>query len=186
VTTRATGVCFTRNPASGERTNSTVSTWSTRRARTCRRHPHSAEIIELGKTFPKAYQQLLDIRKKLEKHYKDMQDIEFTIENSEAVHAPVPQRQAHRFASVRIAVEMVEEKLISKEEALRRVEPEALNQLLRPVFETAAKQAAVKEGRFLAKGLPAGPWRRHGAHRVLCRGCRDMGHARREDHPVPA
>ena len=61
------------------------------------------------------------------------------------------------FAGVRIAVEMVEEKLISKEEALRRVEPEALNQLLRPVFLPAAKKAAVEEGRLLAKGLPAGP-----------------------------
>src|SRR4029079_18006015 len=61
------------------------------------------------------------------------------------------------FAGVRIAVEMVEEKLIPKEEALRRVEPEALNQLLRPVFLPAAKKAAVDGGRLLAKGLPAGP-----------------------------
>jgi pyruvate, orthophosphate dikinase len=61
------------------------------------------------------------------------------------------------FASVRIAVEMVDEKLISKEEALRRVEAEALNQLLRPVFEPAAKAQAIREGRLLAKGLPAGP-----------------------------
>jgi pyruvate, orthophosphate dikinase len=58
---------------------------------------------------------------------------------------------------VRIAVEMVDEKLISKEEALRRVEPEALNQLLRPVFLPAAKKQAIEEGRLLAKGLPAGP-----------------------------
>jgi pyruvate,orthophosphate dikinase len=61
------------------------------------------------------------------------------------------------FAGVRIAVEMVDEKLISKEEALRRVEPEALNQLLRPVFLPAAKKKAIEEGRLLAKGLPAGP-----------------------------
>ncbi len=61
------------------------------------------------------------------------------------------------FAGVRIAVEMVDEKLIPKEEALRRVEPEALNQLLRPVFLPSAKKAAVAEGRLLAKGLPAGP-----------------------------
>jgi pyruvate,orthophosphate dikinase len=61
------------------------------------------------------------------------------------------------FAGVRIAVEMVDEKLISKEEALRRVEPEALNQLLRPVFLPAAKKQAIAEGRLLAKGLPAGP-----------------------------
>jgi len=86
-----------------------------------------------------------------------MQDIEFTIENSKLFMLQCRNGKRTGFARRAHRVEMVEEKLISKEEALRRVEPEALNQLLRPVFETAAKQAAVKEGRFLAKGLPAGP-----------------------------
>ena len=107
--------------------------------------------------LPKAYKQLLDIRKKLEKHYKEMQDIEFTIENGKLYMLQCRNGKRTGFAGVRIAVEMVDEKLISKEEALRRVEPEALNQLLRPVFLPAAKKAAIAEGRLLAKGLPAGP-----------------------------
>ena len=92
--------------------------------------------------MPKAYKQLLDIRKKLEKHYRDMQDIEFTIENGKLYMLQCRNGKRTGFAGVRIAVEMVDEKLITKEEALRRVEPEALNQLLRPVFEPAAKKAA--------------------------------------------
>src|SRR4029453_12752654 len=86
-----------------------------------------------------------------------MQDIEFTIEGAKLYMLQCRSGKRTGFAGVRIAVEMVEEKLISKEEALRRVEPEALNQLLRPVFEPAAKAAASTEGRLLAKGLPAGP-----------------------------
>ena len=115
------------------------------------------KIEELGKVLPVAYKQLLDIRKKLEKHYKDMQDIEFTIENGTLYMLQCRNGKRTGFAGVRIAVEMVDEKLIPKEEALRRVEPEALNQLLRPVFLPSAKKAAVEEGRLLAKGLPAGP-----------------------------
>src|SRR5881394_15772 len=86
-----------------------------------------------------------------------MQDIEFTIENGKLYMLQCRNGKRTGFAGVRIAVEMVEEKLIPKEEALRRVEPEALNQLLRPVFLPAAKKAAIAEGRLLAKGLPAGP-----------------------------
>ena len=86
-----------------------------------------------------------------------MQDIEFTIENGKLYMLQCRNGKRTGFAGVRIAVEMVDEKLIPKEEALRRVEPEALNQLLRPVFLPSAKKAAIDEGRLLAKGLPAGP-----------------------------
>ena len=181
----ATGVCFTRNPASGENEFYGEYLVNAQGEDVVAGIRTPQKIIELGKTFPKAYQQLLDIRKKLEKHYKDMQDIEFTIENSKLFMLQCRNGKRTGFASVRIAVEMVEEKLIPKEEALRRVEPEALNQLLRPVFETAAKQAAVKEGRLLAKGLPACPgaatgrivffaedaetWATRGEKTILCR-----------------
>src|SRR5262249_18494503 len=90
-------------------------------------------------------------------HYKEMQDIEFTVENGTLYMLQCRNGKRTGFAGVRIAVEMVEEKLIPKEEALRRVEPEALNQLLRPVFLPSAKKDAVNEDRLLAKGLPAGP-----------------------------
>jgi pyruvate,orthophosphate dikinase len=115
------------------------------------------KIVELGNVFPKAYKQLLDIRKKLEKHYREMQDIEFTIEGGTLYMLQCRNGKRTGFASVRMACEMVDEKLINKDEALRRVEPEALNQLLRPVFEPAAKAEASRSGRLLAKGLPAGP-----------------------------
>ena len=181
----ATGVCFTRNPANGENEFYGEYLINAQGEDVVAGIRTPQKIIELGKSFPKAYQQLLDIRKKLEKHYRDMQDIEFTIENTKLFMLQCRNGKRTGFASVRIAVEMVEERLISKEEALRRVEPEALNQLLRPVFETAAKQAAVKEGKLLAKGLPAGPgaatgrvvffaedaesWAARGEKTILCR-----------------
>src|SRR5215471_17291855 len=153
----ATGVCFTRDPASGENEfyGEFLVNAQGEDVVAGIRTPHN--IVELGKVLPQAYKQLLDIRKKLEKHYKEMQDIEFTIENGKLYMLKCRNGKRTGFASVRIAVEMVDEKLIPREEALRRVEPEALNQLLRPVFLPSAKKAAVEEGHLLAKGLPAGP-----------------------------
>jgi pyruvate, orthophosphate dikinase len=181
----ATGVCFTRDPASGENEFYGEFLVNAQGEDVVAGIRTPEKIAELGKTFPKAYKQLLDIRKKLEKHYRDMQDIEFTIENDKLYMLQCRSGKRTGFASVRIAVEMVQEKLISKEEALRRVEPEALNQLLRPVFEPSAKAEAVRSGRLLAKGLPAGPgaatgrivffaedaeaWANRGEQVILCR-----------------
>src|SRR4051812_45779223 len=181
----ATGVCFTRNPASGENLFYGEFLINAQGEDVVAGIRTPEKIVELEKTFPKAYKQLYDIRKKLEKHYRDMQDIEFTIEGSKLYMLQCRNGKRTGFAGVRIAVEMVEERLIDKNEALRRVEPEALNQLLRPVFEPAAKEAAVREGRMLAKGLPAGPgaatgkivffaedaeqWAARGEKVILCR-----------------
>jgi len=153
----ATGVCFTRDPASGENIFYGEFLVNAQGEDVVAGIRTPEKIEALGNVLPKAYKQLLDIRKKLEKHYKDMQDIEFTIENGTLYMLQCRNGKRTGFAGVRIAVEMVEEKLIPKEEALRRVEPEALNQLLRPVFLPAAKKAAIDGGRLLAKGLPAGP-----------------------------
>jgi pyruvate, orthophosphate dikinase len=153
----ATGVCFTRDPASGENVFYGEFLINAQGEDVVAGIRTPQKIEELGKVLPVAYKQLLDIRKKLEKHYKDMQDIEFTIENTKLYMLQCRSGKRTGFAGVRIAVEMVEEKLIPKEEALRRVDPEALNQLLRPVFLPSAKKAAIEEGRLLAKGLPAGP-----------------------------
>jgi len=153
----ATGVCFTRDPASGENMFYGEYLVNAQGEDVVAGIRTPEKIETLGNVLPKAYKELLDIRKKLEKHYKEMQDIEFTIENGKLYMLQCRNGKRTGFAGVRIAVEMVDEKLISKEEALRRVEPEALNQLLRPVFLPAAKTAAVAEGRLLAKGLPAGP-----------------------------
>ncbi len=153
----ATGVCFTRDPASGENMFYGEYLVNAQGEDVVAGIRTPEKIVTLGNVLPKAYKELLDIRKKLEKHYKEMQDIEFTIENGKLYMLQCRNGKRTGFAGVRIAVEMVDEKLITKEEALRRVEPEALNQLLRPVFLPAAKMAAVAEGRLLAKGLPAGP-----------------------------
>jgi pyruvate, orthophosphate dikinase len=153
----ATGVCFTRSPSSGENEFYGEFLVNAQGEDVVAGIRTPQKIVELQKEFPTAYKELLDIRKKLEKHYKEMQDIEFTVENKKLFMLQCRNGKRTGFAGVRIAVEMVDEKLITKDEALRRVEPEALNQLLRPVFDGAAKAAAVKEGRLLAKGLPAGP-----------------------------
>jgi pyruvate, orthophosphate dikinase len=153
----ATGVCFTRDPASGANIFYGEFLVNAQGEDVVAGIRTPQKIEELGNVLPQAYKQLLENRKKLEKHYKDMQDIEFTIENGKLYMLQCRNGKRTGFAGVRIAVEMVEERLIPKEEALRRVEPEALNQLLRPVFLPSGKKAAVDEGRLLAKGLPAGP-----------------------------
>jgi pyruvate,orthophosphate dikinase len=153
----ATGVCFTRDPASGENVFYGEFLVNAQGEDVVAGIRTPEKIEALGSVLPQAYKQLLEIRKKLEKHYKDMQDIEFTIENGKLYMLQCRSGKRTGFAGVRIAVEMVDEKLIPKEEALRRVEPEALNQLLRPVFLPSAKKAAIDGGKLLAKGLPAGP-----------------------------
>ncbi|ACF13165.1 pyruvate, phosphate dikinase [Chloroherpeton thalassium ATCC 35110] len=103
------------------------------------------------------YQQLEDIRRKLEAHYRDMMDIEFTIENGKLwmLQCRVGKRTA--FAAIKIALDMRDQELINEAEALLRIEPEQLNQLLRPIFDLKEKQLAIESGRLLAKGLNAGP-----------------------------
>jgi pyruvate,orthophosphate dikinase len=114
-------------------------------------------IAELRKDDAKAYAELEKIRHTLEKHYADMMDIEFTIQQGKLYMLQCRVGKRTAFAAIRIAVDMVGEKLISEKEALARIEPDQLNQLLRPVFDWAQKEAAIKSGRLLAKGLNAGP-----------------------------
>jgi pyruvate, orthophosphate dikinase len=113
-------------------------------------------ISKLAEANPKIYNQLEKIRKTLEKHYRDMNDIEFTIQEGKLYMLQCRVGKRTAFAAIKIAVDMVDEKLITEKEALGRIEPDQLNQLLRPVFDLKEKAAAVKE-RFLAKGLNAGP-----------------------------
>ena len=152
-----TGVAFTRNPASGadEFYGEFLVNAQGEDVVAGIRTPQ--KIGELKACFPAIARQLEGAREKLERHYRDMQDIEFTIERGRLYLLQTRSGKRTGPAAVRIAVEMVEEKLIRKEEALLRVDPAALNHLLRPVFDDAARERAVKEGRLLAKGLPAGP-----------------------------
>ncbi len=152
-----TGVAFTRDPATGENVFYGEYLFNAQGEDVVAgvRTPHKIE--ELKKDNPRIYKELNNIRKILEKHYKDMMDIEFTIQQGKLwmLQARVGKRTG--FAAIRIAVDMVREKLISKEEALLRIEPDQLNQLLRPIFDPDEKRKAIDEGKLLAKGLNAGP-----------------------------
>jgi pyruvate,orthophosphate dikinase len=114
-------------------------------------------IAKLKADNPVIYAQLDKIRTALETHYKDMMDIEFTIQQGRLYMLQCRVGKRTAFAAIRIAVDMVGERLIDEVEALRRIEPDQLNQLLRPIFDPAEKAAAVKAGRLMAKGLNAGP-----------------------------
>ncbi|MFN0158733.1 MAG: pyruvate, phosphate dikinase [Bacteroidota bacterium] len=152
-----TGVMFTRDPATGENTFYGEYLMNAQGEDVVAGIRTPLPISKLNKENPKIYKQLIKIRKVLESHYRDMQDIEFTIQAAKLYMLQTRSAKRTGFAAIRIAVDMVDEKLISEKEALLRIEPDAMNQLLRPVFDMEQKQQAIAEGRFLAKGLNAGP-----------------------------
>ncbi len=152
-----TGVAFTRDPAAGNNVFYGEYLFNAQGEDVVAGTRTPLPISDLKKDDPKIYKELDDIRAKLEQHYKDMMDVEFTIQQGKLwmLQARVGKRTG--FAAIRIAVDMVREKLISKEEALLRIEPNQLNQLLRPIFDLEQKKKAIDEGKLLAKGLNAGP-----------------------------
>jgi len=113
----------------------------------------------LKKIMPEAFEQLDNIGKTLERHYKEVQDIEFTVQKGKVWMLQTRNAKRTGFAAVRIAVDLVNEGLITAKEALqkRRIPADDLNQLLQPIFDPAAKEKAEKEERLLAKGINAGP-----------------------------
>ncbi len=161
----ATGVAFTRDPATGEnkfygeflvnaqgedvvagiRTPQAINAVSKTKA--------SKHLPTLEGLMPNPYNQLAEIRTKLEKHYRDMQDVEFTIQDGKLFMLQTRVGKRNGTAAIRMAVEMCEENLISKEEAILRVKPEQLDELLHPMLDPKSE----KKGQKLAEGLPAGP-----------------------------
>jgi len=113
----------------------------------------------LGKAMPPAFKQLNEIGQLLERHYKDVQDIEFTVQRDKVWMLQTRNAKRTGFAAVRILVDLVNEKLITKEDALmpKRLPADDLNQLLQPIFDVADKKKALGAGRMLAKGINAGP-----------------------------
>lgn len=148
-----TGVAFTRNPASGENKifGEFLINAQGEDVVAGVRTPRS--ISELKDLMPEIYEEFVASANKLEKHYKDMQDIEFTIEKGKLylLQTRTGKRTIH--AAINIAVDLVEEGLISKEEALLRIDPNQLDQLLHPTFE----EKSLKSAKIIAKGLPASP-----------------------------
>jgi pyruvate,orthophosphate dikinase len=146
-----TGVGFTRNPATGERVFYGEYLLNAQGEDVVAGVRTPNPIAHLDKDMPAVYKQLRDITSRLEKHYRDMQDFEFTIENGKLYMLQTRSGKRTGMAAVRVAVEMVKEKLITKEEAILRVEPGQLDQLLHPVFDTKVK------AEILAKGINASP-----------------------------
>ena len=110
-------------------------------------------MAKLKNVLPKPFKELVQVQKKLEKHFKDMQDFEFTIEDEKLYMLQTRNGKRTGLAAVRIAAEMVKERLIDWKTAIKRVPAEQLDQVLAPVFDAAAQKSAKK----LCKGLPAGP-----------------------------
>ncbi len=152
-----TGVAFTRDPATGDNVFYGEYLMNAQGEDVVAGIRTPLKISELQKQNPAIYAQLEKIRKTLEKHFRDMMDIEFTIENGKLYMLQCRVGKRTGFAAIKIALDMKDERLISEKEALLRIEPEQLNQLLRPVFDAKEKKDAIAKGRFMAKGLNAGP-----------------------------
>ena len=153
----ATGVGFSRDPASGAKQFYGEYLIDAQGEDVVAGIRTPQPIQNLKKDKPHAYKELHSYINKLEKHYKDMQDIEFTVQNNKLWMLQTRVGKRTGFAACTIAVDMVKEKLINEKEALMRLDPDQLNQLLAPIFDSNEKVAAVKSKRLLANGLPAGP-----------------------------
>jgi pyruvate,orthophosphate dikinase len=154
-----TGVAFTRDPATGEKVFYGEYLINAQGEDVVAGIRTPKKIGELQKDMPSVYKQLDDIRNTLEKHYRDVQDIEFTVQKGKLWMLQTRNGKRTGFAAVRFAVDMVQEGLIKKEEALSvsRIPPDDLNQLLQPIFDPEAKRKAIASGQLLAKGINAGP-----------------------------
>ncbi len=149
----ATGVSFTRNPSTGENVFYGEYLTNAQGEDVVAGIRTPKQIAELETEMPEQYKQYVDIAKKLETHYKDVQDMEFTIEKGKLYILQTRNGKRTAAAAVRIAVEMAEEGIITKERAIELVDPNQLYQLLLPSFDPAAEKAATK----IAKGLAASP-----------------------------
>jgi pyruvate,orthophosphate dikinase len=155
--TSGTGVAFTRDAATGENYFYGEFLMNAQGEDVVAGIRTPLPISQLEEKDKKAYNELLRIREILEKHYRDMLDVEFTIQDEKLYMLQCRVGKRTAFASMKIAVDMVNEKLITPKEALLRVEPDQLNQLLRPIFDVNEKNKALKNNQLLAKGLNAGP-----------------------------
>jgi len=146
-----TGVCFTRNPSTGEKEFYGEFLMNAQGEDVVAGIRTPIELKKLNKVMPKAYKELTALMSKLEKHYKDMQDMEFTIQNKVLYILQTRTGKRTAEAAIKTAVDMVSERLIPKKEAVTRVTPEQLDHLLHPHFDPKAKRNVI------AKGLPASP-----------------------------
>src|SRR5207237_4280211 len=151
--TGRTGVAFTRDPASGEKVfyGEYLINAQGEDVVAGVRTPHP--IAHLAKEMPAAHEALMKVREILEQHFKDMQDLEFTVEETRLYILQTRNGKRTGHAAVRIAVDMVDEKLITPKDAVRRIPPDSLAHLLAPIFDRQSARQAKKIG----IGLAAGP-----------------------------
>ncbi|HOA79770.1 MAG TPA: pyruvate, phosphate dikinase, partial [Defluviitaleaceae bacterium] len=151
--TSGTGVAFTRNPATGEKEIFGEYLINAQGEDVVAGIRTPKPIKTLEEDMPEAYKQFMEIAQTLENHYKDMQDMEFTIENKKLYFLQTRNGKRTAKAALKIAVDLVDEGLINEEEALLKVDPKQLDQLLHPAFDADA----LKKAQPLGKGLPASP-----------------------------
>jgi len=162
-----TGVAFTRSPATGENEfygeyllnaqgEDVVAGIRTPLPINVKQKTDKS-VKSLEEVMPAMYDQLIEIRGRLEKNYREMQDVEFTIQKGKLWMLQTRNGKRTAFAEFKIAIDMVKEGLITKEEALMRVKPDQLSQLMRPIFDPKDTEKALKAGNMVARGLNAGP-----------------------------
>jgi len=152
-----TGVAFTRNPSTGEKKLWGEYLLNAQGEDVVAGIRNPSPIEKMAEELPDAYKQFIEITEKLEKHYREMQDVEFTIEHGRLWMLQTRNGKRTAKAIVKIAVDMAEEGLINKEEAVLRVTPENVDTLLHPQFDPKAKAKAKTEGKLIATGVNASP-----------------------------
>ena len=153
----ATGVCFTRNPATGAKDFFGEFLPNAQGEDVVAGTRTPLPIAALEQRLPAVFRQLLAVREQLEDHFGDMQDIEFTVERGRLFVLQTRSGKRTGTAAVRIATDMVAAKRLTQAEALAKIDPEGITQLLAPVFDPREKELALAAGRLLGKGLNAGP-----------------------------
>ncbi|NOY99942.1 MAG: pyruvate, phosphate dikinase [Chloroflexi bacterium] len=152
-----TGVAFTRNPSTGEAKVWGEYLMNAQGEDVVAGIRNAEDIYKMADELPEAYAEFMEVCKKLEKHYREMQDVEFTIERGKLWMLQTRNGKRTAKAAVKIAVDMADEGLISKEEAVLRVTSEQVDTLLHPQFIEDAKKAAEAEGKMFASGVNASP-----------------------------
>ncbi|OGI09507.1 MAG: pyruvate, phosphate dikinase [Candidatus Margulisbacteria bacterium GWF2_35_9] len=200
----ATGVCFSRNPANGEnlfygefllnaqgedvvagiRTPQKISLVSSKEwaeSNGIEEKERASMYPSLEELMPTAYKQLIAYKVSLEKHYRDMQDMEFTIQEGKLYMLQTRNAKRTGFAAIKCAVDMFKEGVIKEEEAVTRVNADQLNEVLRPIFDRKDKEKAGADGRIVAKGLNAGPGAACGKVYFSAAECVEAAEKRKED-----
>ncbi|WP_322793129.1 pyruvate, phosphate dikinase [Bellilinea sp.] len=152
-----TGVAFTRNPATGEKKLYGDYLLNAQGEDVVAGIRNTEKIENLERDMPECYREFLQICDKLERHYRDMQDMEFTIERGKLWMLQTRNGKRTAKAAVKIAVDMANEGIISREEAVKRVSPENVDTLLHPQFDAETIKKAKADGRFFASGVNASP-----------------------------